>query len=451
MLNSVRSTSSHLQKRLFRKVNIADLEVLGVALQLRFTQENAQNTGILRTGLSHSRAVTWRLEKIYIEFKHGGDALKSVKCGLDVLGSDNSEQRCENFLERFYEEIHRDDALYRAVNYLKELLSEYIYNNKERKMLVVLGQPGIGKSTLITWITANFEDRADDIFVYKFASDMGNMDWQNIGEKRIMLYEILCVLGVSYNELCGKVLILDGFDEINVGMNRGKLINRLYWELQKENLIDKFSLIITCRENYIENIVKIKSDYITLQSWDTKQIRNFCMVYGKKTNRSLTEDSMQILFKGKEVFGIPLILYMILALDISIEKEDSIVDIYDQIFSLEGGIYERCITSISYEMPHRINEIKEQILRLLLPVTDRKYVMEGMILHRLSDYIRLGQWGNYSKLFLVASDLRGMKLHEQKLEMVCLRKADLRRCDLTGTNLCKADLEEADLRGAEVR
>ena len=160
---------------------------------------------------------------------------------------------------------------------------------------------------------------------------------------------------------------------------------------------------------------------------------------------------MQILFKGKEVFGIPLILYMILALDISIEKEDSIVDIYDQIFSLEGGIYERCITSISYEMPHRINEIKEQILRLLLPVTDRKYVMEGMILHRLSDYIRLGQWGNYSKLFLVASDLRGMKLHEQKLEMVCLRKADLRRCDLTGTNLCKADLEEADLRGAEVR
>ena len=190
--------------------------------------------------------MTWRLEKIYIEFKHGGDALKSVKCGLDVLGSDNSEQRCENFLERFYEEIRRDDALYRAVNMilqesgikiskeefrklneeidnlteivgskednktdichretarsrtgeyagkweanmflnnfgkrdekagvnvrlcevylefhlphylwkknpepmtdLKELLSEYIYNNKERKMLVILGQPGIGKS-----------------------------------------------------------------------------------------------------------------------------------------------------------------------------------------------------------------------------------------------------------------------------------------------------------------
>ena len=124
-----------------------------------------------------------------------------------------------------------------------------------------------------------------------------------------------------------------------------------------------------------------------------------------------------------------------------------IQDIYDQIFSLEGGIYERCITSISYEMPHRINEIKEQILRLLLPVTDRKYVMEGMILHKLSDYIRLGQWGNYSKLFLAASDLRGMKLHEQKLEMVCLRKADLEEADLRGAEVRGIQLDGANLKG----
>ena len=39
---SVRRTSNRSQQRLFRKVSIADLEVLGVALQLRLTQENAQ-------------------------------------------------------------------------------------------------------------------------------------------------------------------------------------------------------------------------------------------------------------------------------------------------------------------------------------------------------------------------------------------------------------------------
>ena len=210
------------------------------------------------------------IEKIFIEFKNHGDTLESVKCGLDVLGADASDQRCENFLERFYEEVCRDDNLYQIVIWnleqkgikisqeefrkinekidnlteivsirndnkinlpkrepvksrtqeyadkwnqnmflndydkrdenagvnvklsevyleehlphyiwyknsennpstdLKELLSEYIYEKDENKMLLILGQPGIGKSTLITWITANFTDKADDILVYRF-------------------------------------------------------------------------------------------------------------------------------------------------------------------------------------------------------------------------------------------------------------------------------------------
>lgn len=53
---------------------------------------------------------------------------------------------------------------------------------------------------------------------------------------------------------------------------------------------------------------------------------------------------------------------MVLALNIFIDKEGSIVDVYDQIFSLKGGgIYERCINSKHYEDRHRINEIKKYI------------------------------------------------------------------------------------------
>lgn len=44
-----------------------------------------------------------------------------------------------------------------------------------------------------------------------------------------------------------------------------------------------------------------------------------------------------------------------------IGKKYSIVDVYDQIFSLEGGIYDRCINYNRYEKSHRINEIKKQI------------------------------------------------------------------------------------------
>lgn len=70
------------------------------------------------------------------------------------------------------------------------------------------------------------------------------------------------------------------------------------------------------------------------------------------------------LFEKKEILGIPLILYMMLALDIVIEEESSLVDIYDQIFSLEGGIYDRCPkrkTIVAWENRHRIADIKTQI------------------------------------------------------------------------------------------
>ena len=55
------------------------------------------------------------IEIIFNEFKNHGDTLESVKCGLDVLGADASDQRCEIFLEKFYEEIRLDDDLYKAV------------------------------------------------------------------------------------------------------------------------------------------------------------------------------------------------------------------------------------------------------------------------------------------------------------------------------------------------
>lgn len=95
---------------------------------------------------------------------------------------------------------------------LKELLLEYIIEKKDSKMLVILGQPGIGKSTLITWLTANFIEQINDIFVYKFASDFENMDWENEKVSNKVLEE----LGLNYSDLNGKILIIDGFDEVNI-------------------------------------------------------------------------------------------------------------------------------------------------------------------------------------------------------------------------------------------
>lgn len=70
---------------------------------------------------------------------------------------------------------------------------------------------------------------------------------------------------------------------------------------------------------------------------------------------------MQNILNNKNILGIPLILYMVLALNISVEKEGSLVNIYDKIFSLDGGIYDRCINNKSFAEKHRIAEMKQQI------------------------------------------------------------------------------------------
>ena len=62
---------------------------------------------------------------------------------------------------------------------IKDLLLEFIYETNVNKMLLILGHPGIGKSTLITWIAANFLKSLEKISVYKFASDLKNVNWKN--------------------------------------------------------------------------------------------------------------------------------------------------------------------------------------------------------------------------------------------------------------------------------
>lgn len=247
---------------------------------------------------------------------------------------------------------------------LKNLLNEYIFESNDNKMLLVMGQPGVGKSTLITWILNKYYNCIDDIYVYSFASDLEKIDWckKNQILEETVINNILKELNLTYEELNGKTLILDGFDEINVNENRIEILDYIYRGLKKITNLCRFSLIMTCRENYIENDKNMLCDYMKLQPFDKSQIKLFCKKYVKKNRSYISDNTIKNIVAKKDIFGIPLILYMILALNISVDSEGTIVDVYDKIFSLDnGGIYDRCIDKKSFGDRHRISKIKEKI------------------------------------------------------------------------------------------
>lgn len=289
---------------------------------------------------------------------------------LNNFNEEDENAGTEIKLSEIYKEKFLPHYIWKAntntSNKLSNLLAKYIIDKNRKNLLLVLGQPGIGKSTLITWMIANLIENKEDVYVYQFAFDLKNVNWESDN----ILHEIFEVLNLRYDELENKTLILDGFDEIYVNGNRERILNKMNQELKRMNYLQEFFLFMTCRENYLDRTQLEENDYITLQAWDEEQIKCFCEVYEKESARKNTETKfdgiselkINKIIERKEIFGIPLILYMVLALNVDIEKGSSTVDIYDQIFSLKkGGIYDRC-----YDVEHRINtpEIKKHIHRI---------------------------------------------------------------------------------------
>lgn len=243
--------------------------------------------------------------------------------------------------------------------------------NKKSRMLLILGQPGMGKSTMITWFLDGYQKKINDdrkeILVYRF-TDI-DINWSvEINEKKNsgtnIDNTILECLNMKKEDLNGKILILDGFDEVEAGNNRVAILNRLYNAWAADSRIKDFSLLVTCRENYIEDLSRLSFPYITLQPWNEEQIEKFCKKYKKLTKLRIPKQAIDKMKEMNDVFGIPIILYMALALEITIRDESSVVEVYDQIFSLEGGIYDRCLKRdilLQWDDAHRIAEIKKQI------------------------------------------------------------------------------------------
>lgn len=374
------------------------------------------------------------IEKIFIEFKNHGDTLESVKSGLDVLGADASNQRCENFLEKFHEGVCRDDDLYKVViwdleqmgininqeefqklnekinrnhvelvekidninenlngsslvneentNYkdlvfennkkqdyikiwnsrlflhldnnekpltladvfikpdytiyqysqkinfsdkdtLEDMIEKFVSYERTSTMLVT-GVPGMGKTSIVSWIAQKYEAN-DDLIILRFR------DWDSEDLDNGLLKAICNTLKCNRKNLNGKLLVLDGFDEIKSLDRRKQILNKFLNDIKD---LEKSKIIITSRPTYIDSTnFQIR---VELLQFGVEKIQRF---YQKITRIKLNEN--EINKSNLDVIGIPVILYMAIMSGIDITKNATKPELYNHIFAERGGIFDK--------------------------------------------------------------------------------------------------------------
>lgn len=265
-----------------------------------------------------------------------------------------------------YHDYGSDEDVYEEEDYYsdldEQLQSTLVYSNDvKQRMLVVLGHPGSGKSTLITYLLNKYVLPPDrKIYVYRF-SGFDGIDWNKNVENipQLMLNE----MGLIKADLNNSIIILDGLDEVPMHSNHEEFLNCLYQQWAKSKEIKRFSLIVTCRRNRIGFLDDLQMRYILLCPLNEKQIEKFACAYWGKPMTELVQREKDILARINNsskpllgVMGIPLILYMALALEIDLSKETGLCDIYEQIFSVENeknSIYYR-----RYDRKHPVTSIE---------------------------------------------------------------------------------------------
>lgn len=383
------------------------------------------------------------IEKIFIEFRDHRNTIESVKCGLGMLNSDVTVERCKNFLERFYEEICQDEALYKIISLVlkekgieinqKEFQQinkkmEYGFNQLNRKIdnltdstienssingadeirknlkfqnnkkqkyienwnsrlflhvdddenpitladafimpkfshyikagsiklldkdslteaiekfirydktssLLITGSPGIGKTSIISWIAYKYKFN-ESVIILRFR------DWRNKDLAKGLFNAICNSLNCESVDLENKVLIIDGFDEIKSVNERKSLIHDFFNDiLDFENL----KVIITSRPDYLatydfQNVFKVLP-------FDISQIKEFYQII-----KGEALDPRNIDRENLDVLGIPVILYMAIMSDINLTLQATRPELYKKIFAEKGGIFDKfCFKGIGYD------------------------------------------------------------------------------------------------------
>lgn len=265
------------------------------------------------------------------------------------------------YIPTLYETIiPENDRTDEPLDNLNEKLEQFVNRGKS---LLLIGSPGIGKTSIVCYLADKYKN-VPDVIILRF-SDWSEEEWDSYVVKThgsILLKAIINKLDCSEKDLRNKILILDGFDEIKYYSHSNELLKSFLLQIRN---IKGLRVLITSRDNYINlNIVKFQK-VIKLCPFNESKIIEYS---NNVSSKYLLNDS-DLSSIDKEVYGIPVILYMAIVTGIDIIKINNRCSSYEKIFAVEGGIFDRFSTEslAGYDefSTHDIAYIKEVFLNIL--------------------------------------------------------------------------------------
>ena len=215
---------------------------------------------------------------------------------------------------------------------LTEAIEKFIQYDKTSNLLIT-GSPGIGKTSIISWIADKYKDD-EDILILRFR------DWSNKDLTKGLFNAICNSLDCESVNLENKVIIIDGFDEIKSVNERKSLIQEF---LNNTLDFDNLKVIITSRPDYL-NTYDFQYAFKVLP-FDISQIKEFYQII-----KDEKLDQTKIDIENIDVLGIPVILYMAIMSDIDLTLKTTKPELYNKIFVEKGGIFDRfCFRGIGYD------------------------------------------------------------------------------------------------------
>lgn len=206
---------------------------------------------------------------------------------------------------------------------LDKIINKFVDYNRTSTMLII-GVPGIGKSTITSWIANEYEYN-NRVIILRF------LNWKKDELEMGLLNAICNKLKCQNEELEDKILILDGFDEMKALNSREEILDEFFLDIID---FDNFKCIITSRPTYINTSSFL--NVLKLLPFNKYKIEKF---YERITNKNLT--LKKISKDNVEVLGIPVILYMAIMSNIEISQNYTKPELYNRIFSKKNGIFDR--------------------------------------------------------------------------------------------------------------